>query len=58
MVKISVVLECLLDKGLFFIFVMIDLIMGGVLVSLVMLGDINIGEFKVLIGFVGCCVIE
>lgn len=41
-----------------FIFVLIDLILGGVLVSLVMLGDLNIVELKVLIGFVGFWVIE
>lgn len=41
-----------------YIFVLIDLMMGGVFVSFVMLGDFNIVELKVLIGFVGLCVIE
>lgn len=58
MVKILVVLVKLSKKGLFYIFVLIDFIMGGVFVSLVMFGDVNVVEFKVLIGFVGLWVIE
>lgn len=46
------------ECGLFYILVLIDLIMGGVFVSFVMLGDFNIVELKVFIGFVGLCVIE
>lgn len=58
MVKILAVLGCLCDVGLLYILVLIYLIIGGVLVLFVMLGDINIVELQVLIGFVGLCVIE
>ncbi|GHY96452.1 acetyl-CoA carboxylase, carboxyl transferase beta subunit [Vibrio cholerae] len=58
MAKTSAALERLSDKGLPFISVMTDPIMGGVSASLAMLGDINIGEPKALIGFAGRRVIE
>lgn len=58
MVKILVVLVCLCEEGILFVLVLIDLVYGGVFVSLVMFGDVIVGEFKVLIGFVGFCVIE
>lgn len=58
MVKIFVVFVKMSKKGLFYISVFIDFIMGGVFVSLVMFGDVNVVELKVLIGFVGFCVIE
>lgn len=58
MVKIFAVLVKMQECGLLYIFVLIDLMMGGVFVSFVMLGDFNIVELKVLIGFVGLCVIE
>lgn len=58
MAKTSAALERLSDKGLPFISVMTDPTMGGVSASLAMLGDINIGEPKALIGFAGRRVIE
>ncbi|WGV99518.1 acetyl-CoA carboxylase, carboxyltransferase subunit beta [Vibrio sp. YMD68] len=58
MAKTSAALERLSSKGLPFISVMTDPTMGGVSASLAMLGDINIGEPKALIGFAGRRVIE
>ncbi|MFB9134865.1 acetyl-CoA carboxylase, carboxyltransferase subunit beta [Vibrio sp. AK197] len=58
MAKTSAALERLSEKGLPFISVMTDPTMGGVSASLAMLGDINIGEPKALIGFAGRRVIE
>ncbi len=58
MAKTSAALERLSDKGLPYISVMTDPTMGGVSASLAMLGDINIGEPKALIGFAGRRVIE
>jgi acetyl-CoA carboxylase carboxyl transferase subunit beta len=58
MAKTSAALERLSGKGLPFISVMTDPTMGGVSASLAMLGDINIGEPKALIGFAGRRVIE
>ncbi|WCE28926.1 acetyl-CoA carboxylase, carboxyltransferase subunit beta [Vibrio sp. SCSIO 43137] len=58
MAKTSAALEKLSDAGLPFISVMTDPTMGGVSASLAMLGDINIGEPKALIGFAGRRVIE
>jgi len=58
MAKTSAALEKLSEKGLPFISVMTDPTMGGVSASLAMLGDINIGEPKALIGFAGRRVIE
>ncbi|EGU47228.1 acetyl-CoA carboxylase subunit beta [Vibrio ichthyoenteri ATCC 700023] len=58
MAKTSAALERLSKQGLPFISVMTDPTMGGVSASLAMLGDINIGEPKALIGFAGRRVIE
>jgi len=58
MAKTSAALERLSDNGLPFISVLTDPTMGGVSASLAMLGDINIGEPKALIGFAGQRVIE
>ncbi len=58
MAKTSAALERLSEKGLPFFSVMTDPTMGGVSASLAMLGDINIGEPKALIGFAGRRVIE
>nr|WP_086940722.1 acetyl-CoA carboxylase, carboxyltransferase subunit beta [Thaumasiovibrio occultus] len=58
MAKTSAALERLSQKGLPFISVLTDPTMGGVSASLAMLGDINIGEPKALIGFAGQRVIE
>ena len=58
MAKTSAALERLSAKGLPFISVLTDPTMGGVSASLAMLGDINIGEPKALIGFAGQRVIE
>ena len=58
MAKTSAALERLSDKGLPFISVLTDPTMGGVSASLAMLGDVNIGEPKALIGFAGRRVIE
>ncbi|WP_068714261.1 acetyl-CoA carboxylase, carboxyltransferase subunit beta [Vibrio tritonius] len=58
MAKTSAALERLSAKGLPFISVLTDPTMGGVSASLAMLGDINIGEPKALIGFAGRRVIE
>ncbi|MDW6003447.1 acetyl-CoA carboxylase, carboxyltransferase subunit beta [Vibrio mangrovi] len=58
MAKTSAALERLSQNGLPFISVMTDPTMGGVSASLAMLGDINIGEPKAVIGFAGRRVIE
>ncbi|WP_299013477.1 acetyl-CoA carboxylase, carboxyltransferase subunit beta [uncultured Photobacterium sp.] len=58
MAKTSAALERLSNKGLPFISVLTDPTLGGVSASLAMLGDINIGEPKALIGFAGQRVIE
>ncbi|MCF6283540.1 MAG: acetyl-CoA carboxylase, carboxyltransferase subunit beta [Candidatus Polarisedimenticolaceae bacterium] len=58
MAKTSAALDQLSKKGLPFISVMTDPTMGGVSASFAMLGDINIGEPRALIGFAGPRVIE
>jgi acetyl-CoA carboxylase carboxyl transferase subunit beta len=58
MSKTSAVLTRLSDKGLPFISVLTDPTMGGVSASFAMLGDVQIGEPKALIGFAGPRVIE
>jgi len=58
MAKTSAALTKLHKRGIPFISVMTDPTMGGVSASLAMLGDINIGEPKALIGFAGPRVIE
>lgn len=58
MAKTSAALAKMSEKGLPFISVLTDPTMGGVSASLAMLGDINIGEPKALIGFAGRRVIE
>ncbi len=58
MSKTSAVLQKMSQRGIPFISVMTDPTMGGVSASLAMLGDINIGEPKALIGFAGPRVIE
>ena len=58
MAKTSAALARLRDAGLPFISVLTNPTTGGVSASLGMLGDINIGEPKALIGFAGPRVIE
>ncbi|KXF81352.1 acetyl-CoA carboxylase, carboxyltransferase subunit beta [Enterovibrio coralii] len=58
MAKTSAALERLSEKGLPFISVLTDPTFGGVTASFAMLGDINVGEPKALIGFAGQRVIE
>ncbi|NLJ93090.1 MAG: acetyl-CoA carboxylase carboxyltransferase subunit beta [Aeromonadales bacterium] len=58
MAKTSAALNRLSEAGLPFISVLTDPTMGGVSASLAMLGDINVGEPKALIGFAGPRVIE
>ncbi|MDD1792399.1 acetyl-CoA carboxylase, carboxyltransferase subunit beta [Enterovibrio makurazakiensis] len=58
MAKTSAALERLSAKGLPFVSVLTDPTFGGVTASFAMLGDINIGEPKALIGFAGQRVIE
>ncbi|VAW59427.1 Acetyl-coenzyme A carboxyl transferase beta chain [hydrothermal vent metagenome] len=58
MSKTSAVLQKMASRGIPFISVMTDPTMGGVSASLAMLGDVNIGEPKALIGFAGPRVIE
>ncbi len=58
MAKTSAALERLSHRGLPFISVLTDPTFGGVTASFAMLGDINIGEPKALIGFAGQRVIE
>ena len=56
--KISAALSMLHEAGLPFISVLTDPTTGGVTASFAMLGDVNIGEPKALIGFAGPRVIE
>ncbi|WP_087019943.1 acetyl-CoA carboxylase, carboxyltransferase subunit beta [Thaumasiovibrio subtropicus] len=58
MAKTSAALERLSQEGLPYISVLTDPTMGGVSASFAMLGDVNIGEPKALIGFAGQRVIE
>ncbi|MGB0467801.1 MAG: acetyl-CoA carboxylase, carboxyltransferase subunit beta [Pontibacterium sp.] len=58
MAKTSAVLEKLKAAGIPYISVLTDPVYGGVSASLAMLGDLNIGEPKALIGFAGPRVIE
>ncbi|MGB1298407.1 MAG: acetyl-CoA carboxylase, carboxyltransferase subunit beta [Psychrobium sp.] len=58
MAKTSAILNRLSERGIPYISVLTDPTMGGVSASLAMLGDINIGEPKALIGFAGPRVIE
>jgi acetyl-CoA carboxylase carboxyl transferase subunit beta len=58
MAKTSAALAKLSQKRLPYISVLTDPTMGGVSASLAMLGDVNIGEPKALIGFAGPRVIE
>ena len=58
MPKTSAALERLSSEGLPYISVLTDPTMGGVSASLAMLGDINVGEPKALIGFAGPRVIK
>ncbi len=58
MAKISAALAQLHEANLPFISVLTDPTTGGVTASFAMLGDINIGEPKALIGFAGPRVIE
>ena len=58
MAKTSAALERLSSEGLPYISVLTDPTMGGVSASLAMLGDVNGGEPKALIGFAGPRVIE
>jgi len=58
MAKTSAALAKLSEAGLPYISVLTDPTMGGVSASLAMLGDINIGEPRALIGFAGPRVIE
>ncbi len=58
MAKTSAALERLSAEGLPYISVLTDPTMGGVSASFAMLGDINVGEPKALIGFAGPRVIE
>jgi acetyl-CoA carboxylase carboxyl transferase subunit beta len=58
MAKVSAALARLDRAGLPYISVLTDPTTGGVTASFAMLGDINIGEPKALIGFAGPRVIE
>jgi acetyl-CoA carboxylase carboxyl transferase subunit beta len=58
MSKTSATLNRLSSRGLPYISVLTDQTLGGVSASLAMLGDINIGEPKAIIGFAGRRVIE
>ncbi|MBM7455074.1 acetyl-CoA carboxylase carboxyl transferase subunit beta [Oceanisphaera litoralis] len=58
MAKTSAALNRLSQAGLPYISVLTDPTMGGVSASLAMLGDVNVGEPKALIGFAGPRVIE
>ena len=58
MSKTSAALNRLSSKGLPYFSVLTDQTLGGVSASLAMLGDINIGEPKAIIGFAGRRVIE
>lgn len=58
MSKTSAALNRLSNEGIPYISVLTDQTLGGVSASLAMLGDINIGEPKAIIGFAGRRVIE
>lgn len=58
MAKTSAALARLAEDGLPFVSVLTDPTTGGVSASLAMLGDINVGEPRALIGFAGPRVIE
>ena len=58
MAKTSAALARLRDAGVPYLSVLTNPTTGGVSASLAMLGDINIGEPKALIGFAGPRVIE
>ena len=58
MAKVSAALARLDRAGLPFISILTDPTTGGVTASFAMLGDLNIGEPKALIGFAGPRVIE
>ncbi|CAK3773549.1 acetyl-CoA carboxyltransferase subunit beta (fragment) [Vibrio crassostreae] len=58
MSKTSAALNRLSNESLPYISVLTDQTLGGVSASLAMLGDINIGEPKAIIGFAGRRVIE
>jgi acetyl-CoA carboxylase carboxyl transferase subunit beta len=58
MAKTSAALARLRDAGVPYISVLTNPTTGGVSASLALLGDINIGEPKALIGFAGPRVIE
>jgi acetyl-CoA carboxylase carboxyl transferase subunit beta len=58
MAKTSAALARLSEAGLPYISVMTDPTTGGVSASLAMLGDVNVGEPKALIGFAGQRVIQ
>src|SRR5688572_25460749 len=58
MAKTSAALARLSEAGLPYVSVMTDPTTGGVSASLAMLGDVNIGEPKALIGFAGQRVIQ
>ncbi len=58
MAKTSAALAKMSEQGLPYVSVLTDPTMGGVSASLAMLGDINVGEPKALIGFAGPRVIE
>jgi acetyl-CoA carboxylase carboxyl transferase subunit beta len=58
MAKTSAALARLRDAGVPYISVLTNPTTGGVSASLAMLGDLNIGEPKALIGFAGPRVIE
>lgn len=53
-----ILVEMFKEVGFFYVVVLIDLIIGGVMVFYVMLGDVYIVELGVFIGFVGLCVIK
>jgi acetyl-CoA carboxylase carboxyl transferase subunit beta len=53
MAKTSAVLARLAEEGVPYVSVLTDPTMGGVSASLAMLGDVNIGEPRALIGFAG-----
>ncbi|WP_281645436.1 acetyl-CoA carboxylase, carboxyltransferase subunit beta [Parendozoicomonas sp. Alg238-R29] len=58
MARTSAVLERLKQAGIPYISVLTDPVYGGVSASLAMLGDLNIGEPRALVGFAGPRVIE
>ncbi|MBN3561371.1 acetyl-CoA carboxylase, carboxyltransferase subunit beta [Aliamphritea spongicola] len=58
MAKTSAALEKLKNAGIPYISVLTDPVYGGVSASLAMLGDLNVGEPRALVGFAGPRVIE